>query len=77
MDHLLTIDSAEFDGGSARTWLPQEDRPVVGTIFDLPYKQRLAIQSAAALMIGDMGGVYVFICPRCPGQPYAYRSDCS
>jgi Domain of unknown function (DUF1963) len=77
MDHLLTIDSAEFDGGSARAWLPEEDRPAVGTIFDLPYEQRHAIQSAPDLMIGDMGGVYVFICPRCPGQPYAYRSDCS
>ena len=77
MDHLLTIDSAEFDGGSARAWLPEEDRPVVGTIFDLPYEQRHAIQSAPDLMIGDMGGVYVFMCPRCPGQPYAYRSDCS
>jgi hypothetical protein len=77
MDHLLTVDSAEFDGGSARAWLPEEDRPAVGTIFDLPYERQRAVQSAPALMIGDMGGVYVFICPRCPGQPYAYRSDCS
>jgi hypothetical protein len=77
MDHLLTIDSAEFDGGSARAWLPEEDRPAFGTIFDLPFEQRHAIQSAPDLMIGDIGGVYVFICPRCPGQPYAYRSDCS
>jgi hypothetical protein len=77
MDHLLTIDSAEFDGGTARVWLPEEDRPVAGTIFDLPYEQRHVIQCAADLMIGDMGGVYVFSCSRCPGQPYAYRSDCS
>ena len=77
MDHLLTIDSTEFDGGTARAWLPEEDRPASGTIFDLPHEERHAIQSAADVMIGDMGGVYVFICPRCPDQPYAYRSDCS
>jgi hypothetical protein len=77
MDHLLTIESAEFDGGSASTWLPEEDRPAAGTIFDLPFEQRHAIQCPPDLMIGDMGGVYIFICPRCPGQPYAYRSDCS
>ena len=77
MDHLLTIDSAEFDGGTAHAWLPEEDRPAVGTIFDLPYERRRAVQSAPALMIGDMGGVYAFSCPRCPGQPYAYRSQCS
>jgi hypothetical protein len=44
MDHLLTIDSTEFDGGTARAWLPVEDRPASGTIIDLPYEERHAIQ---------------------------------
>jgi hypothetical protein len=77
MDHMLTIDSGEFDGASARAWLPEEDRPAAGTIFDLSYEQRHAIQCASELTIGDLGGLYVFICPRCPGHPFAYRSDCS
>jgi hypothetical protein len=77
MDHLLTIASAEFDGGSARAWLPHEDRPDEGEVFDLPFEQRDAIQNAAGVMIGDMGGVYVFMCTHCPDQPYAWRSDCS
>ncbi|MDW6063354.1 hypothetical protein SAZ11_41810 [Streptomyces sp. FXJ1.4098] len=46
MDHLLTVDSAEFDGGSAKTWLPVEDRPPVGEIRDLPHEQRKAVQRA-------------------------------
>jgi hypothetical protein len=50
MDHLLTVDSAEFDGGTASAWLPQEDRPAVGTIFDLPYERRRGVQSAPDLM---------------------------
>jgi Domain of unknown function (DUF1963) len=77
MNHLLSVDSSEFDGGSARTWLPIEDRPATGKIFDLPFEDRKAIQSAPGLMIGDMGGVYVFICPNCSDRPCAYRSDCS
>ncbi|WKX69947.1 hypothetical protein [Streptomyces sp. XD-27] len=40
MDHLLTVDSAEFDGGSTRTWLPEEDMPPAGKVFDLPYERR-------------------------------------
>lgn len=77
MDHLLTVDSVEFDGGSAKTWLPVEDRPPAGEIGDLPYERRNAVQRAPGLMIGDMGGVYVFICPRFPKTPYDHRSDAS
>jgi Domain of unknown function (DUF1963) len=77
MQHLLTINSAEFDGESWRTWLAVEDTPATGTIWDLPYEERRRIQRAPGLMIGDMGGVYLFECQRCPGRPFAYRSDCS
>jgi hypothetical protein len=27
--------------------------------------------------MGDMGGVYLFVCRECPGMPFAYRYDCS
>ncbi|MFJ9848137.1 DUF1963 domain-containing protein [Streptomyces sp. NPDC101150] len=77
MDHLLTVNSAEFDGESWRTWLPLEDTPDVGTIRDLPYEQRNRIQCPPQLMLGDMGGIYIFDCRRCPDRPYAYHSDCS
>lgn len=73
MEHLLSIDSAEFDGTSWRTWLPVEDSPA--TIMALPYEERTRIQRAAGLMIGDMSGLYLFECPRCPGRPFAYHSD--
>jgi hypothetical protein len=77
MEHLLTINSAEFDGESWRTWLAVEDTPTTGTIWDLPYEERTRIQCAPELTIGDMGGVYLFECQRCPGRPFAYRYDCS
>ncbi|MCM2412545.1 hypothetical protein [Streptomyces sp. RKAG290] len=77
MDHLLTVNSAEFDGESWRAWLPTEDTPASGTIWDLPYEDRTLIQRPPGLMLGDMGGIYVFVCLRCPDRPYAYHSDCS
>ncbi|MFJ3303641.1 DUF1963 domain-containing protein [Streptomyces sp. NPDC086549] len=77
MEHLLTVNSAEFDGESWRAWLPVEDTPATGTIWDLPYEERRRIQSPPGLMLGDMGGIYLFECPSCPGRPFAYRSDCS
>lgn len=75
MDHLLTINSGEFDGASWRTWLPVEDTPVTGTIRDLPYEERTLIQRPPGLMLGDMGGIYLFDCRRCPDRPYAHHSD--
>lgn len=77
MDHLLTINSAEFDGETWRTWLPVEDTPASGTIWDLPYEERGRIQRAPGLMLGDMGGVYLFVCRQCPDLPYDHRFDCS
>ncbi|MGR6998698.1 hypothetical protein ACU686_12260 [Yinghuangia aomiensis] len=77
MEHLLTVNSAEFDGESWRTWLAVEDTPATGRIWDLPYEERSAIQRAHGLMLGDMGGIYVFDCRHCPERPYAHRFDCS
>jgi hypothetical protein len=77
MAHLLTIDSAEFNGQSWRTWLPVEDTPGTGTILDLPYEERTRIQRPHGLMLGDMGGMYLFECLRCPDRPFAYHSDSS
>ncbi|MFI2242308.1 hypothetical protein [Streptomyces chrestomyceticus] len=34
-------------------------------------------QSAADLMLGDMGGMYFFVCWSCPDAPFAHRADCS
>ncbi|MDJ0461429.1 DUF1963 domain-containing protein [Streptomyces sp. H27-C3] len=77
MEHLLTVGSVEFDGASWRSWLPEEDRPKEGTVLDLPFEERMAVQCAPGLMLGDMGGIYIFECLHCPDRPSAYRFDCS
>ncbi len=69
MSHLLTVSSAEYDGESRRTWLPVEDRE--------GGHERDRTQRPHGLMLGDMGGVYVFECRTCPDRPFTHRFDCS
>ncbi|MEV4442864.1 hypothetical protein AB0K09_28395 [Streptomyces sp. NPDC049577] len=61
MEHLLTVSASE----SAGRWLPVEERD------DDPYAD-----NSHGMPMGDVGGVYVFICRSCPGWPTAHRFDC-
>ncbi|MFE0674576.1 DUF1963 domain-containing protein [Streptomyces sp. NPDC058867] len=62
MEHLLTVASTEADALSRRTWTPVEDRSTP--------------PEGPGLVLGDLGGVYVFECRTCPGRPFAHRHDC-
>jgi hypothetical protein len=73
MEHLLTVDSGEFDGGTWWRWLPAEERDV----WAGPTRARLEVQAAANLMIGDGGSLYVFVCRRCDTLPISASSQCS
>ncbi|MFI7273875.1 DUF1963 domain-containing protein [Streptomyces sp. NPDC049879] len=73
MDHLLTVASREYDGESIRTWLPVEDRREVDG------RQRASEEAStgAGMMLGDVGGVYIFECRTCPARPTSHWFDCS
>lgn len=73
MDHLLTVASSEFDGGSWWRWFPAEERDV----WAGPTRARLEVQGPADLMIGDDGGLYVFVCRLCDTIPISAASQCS
>lgn len=72
MEHLLTIASVEFDGGSWPRWCAIED-----DVWGGPYEARMAVQGAANIMLGDMGSQYVFVCKECPDYPIATVAQCS
>ncbi|USY22955.1 DUF1963 domain-containing protein [Nocardiopsis exhalans] len=73
MEHLLTVSSAEYDGDGSSTWIPVEDRDG----GDLDVRDRVQLQRPHGLMLGDMGGVYVFECRTCPDRPFTHHFDCS
>jgi hypothetical protein len=79
MEHLLTVASWEFSRGDERRWVPLEDRPAMaGWGFDSPDEHPWrALQNPAGLMLGDAGGIYLFVCTSCPGRSYEHRFDCS
>lgn len=74
MQHLLTVASIETDAESWRTWGPIEDRKSVDGQESYPDR---SVSEAAGLMLGDVGGVYIFECQSCPDRPYSHRFDCS
>jgi hypothetical protein len=79
MEHLLTIASWEFSRGDERRWIPVEDRPAMAdwgwdAADDHPWR---VLQNPTGLMLGDAGGIYLFVCTRCPTRPFDYRFDCS
>jgi hypothetical protein len=65
MDHLLTIDDTEFDGGSWPRWLAVEEEHV----WDGPADARFRVQNPTGLKL--MGALYVFMCRACPELPIA------
>lgn len=77
MEHLLTVHSREPSGTDP--WLPEEDRAGTGPIWQRPVAAEVAenIGAGAGMRLGGSGGVYLFVCPRCPGPPYDHRYDCS
>lgn len=79
MEHLLTIASWEFSRGDERRWIPIEDRPAMAgwgwdTPDDHPWR---TLQNPVGLMLGDAGGIYLFVCTRCPARPLDCRFDCA
>ena len=79
MEHLVTVASWEFSRGDEKRWIPVEDRPAMaGWGFDSPDEHPWrTIQNPAGLMLGDAGGIYLFVCTNCPDRPFDYRFDCS
>ncbi|WP_411111570.1 hypothetical protein [Streptomyces sp. c-19] len=78
MEHLLSVTASEPGMGR---WLPLDDRdsPQDGTMVS---SWRAEADPAAldafghGVVLGDLGGVYLFVCRLCPDTPYTHRYDC-
>lgn len=70
MEHLLTIDDSEFDGGTWPRWLAQEDVQFWSASPD----ERFAVQRAADF--SHFGDFYLFICRNCQSWPVKAVFQC-
>lgn len=75
MDHLLSITASEPVDGR---WFPLDEE---GPESSVP-STRVGTEDGAVdtighgMDMGDLGGLYLFVCPKCPDMPYAHRYDC-
>ncbi|MGW6840817.1 hypothetical protein [Streptomyces sp. NPDC054958] len=78
MEHLLSVTATEAGMGR---WLPLDERN--------PGQDHAATPSWRAeadpavfdtfghdMVLGDLGGMYFFVCRACPDTPYTHRYDC-
>ncbi|MER7696219.1 hypothetical protein [Streptomyces sp. NPDC096095] len=78
MEHLLSITATEPGMGR---WLPLEDRDPSRDESVTPPWQTAADPSVVDAIghdmdLGDLGGMYFFVCRACPGIPHTHRYDC-
>ncbi|MEV7283306.1 hypothetical protein AB0O01_01845 [Streptomyces sp. NPDC093252] len=78
MEHLLSVTATEPVDGP---WFPSDGQPP-GTPGAPGRDRRAAPDRPSAdgighgMDMGDLGGVYLFVCLHCPDRPYAHRYDC-
>ncbi|WP_405931273.1 hypothetical protein [Streptomyces sp. NBC_00827] len=75
MEHLLSITATEPGGGR---WLPMDEHRDGTQVPLWQAEVDPAVDDAIGhgMDMGDLGGMYFFFCPTCPGTPWTYRYDC-
>ncbi|WP_431995943.1 hypothetical protein [Streptomyces griseoflavus] len=78
MEHLLSVTATEPGGGRR---LPLDDRDSRQDADATPSWRAEAEPGALGtfghgVALGDLGGMYFFVCRTCPDTPYTHRYDC-
>lgn len=78
MEHLLSVTATEPGMGR---WLPLDDRDPRQDAASTPSWRAEADATAFDAFghdmdLGDLGGMYFFVCRICPDTPYTHRYDC-
>ncbi|MFB7465220.1 hypothetical protein ACFCZ1_17315 [Streptomyces sp. NPDC056224] len=78
MEHLLSVTATEAGMGR---WLPLDERNPSQDQAATPSWRAEADPAALDTFghhmgLGDLGGMYFFVCRTCPDTPYTHRYDC-
>src|SRR5262245_10102781 len=84
MEHLLTIETIEWNGVIDQRWTPLEEQEFLASFpggwkdWDEHYRAiHWALWGPTGLMLGDAGHMQLFVCRRCPGWPIVPAIECS
>lgn len=74
MEHLLSVTG---EPGYGR-WLPLDEhrKDTTEPLWQAPADPAVLDAIGPEMDLGDGGGIYLFLCRRCPELPYTHRFDC-
>ncbi|MEU6275298.1 DUF1963 domain-containing protein [Streptomyces populi] len=62
--------------GGYPAWNQPPDWPSCDSGHRMEHLLSVTPEEDLDMVMGDLGGIYVFLCRQCPGLPYAHRYDC-
>ncbi|MFG2312979.1 hypothetical protein ACGFS9_30535 [Streptomyces sp. NPDC048566] len=77
MEHLLSVTATEAGRGR---WLPLDERDPgqdqAAPSWEAEADPAVLESLGHDMSLGDLGGMYFFVCRACPDTPYTHRYDC-
>ncbi|MGJ5829784.1 DUF1963 domain-containing protein [Streptomyces ossamyceticus] len=62
--------------GGYPAWNQPPDWPVCERGHRMEHLLSITPEEDLDMVMGDLGGIYIFLCRQCPDLPYAHRYDC-
>lgn len=76
MEYALLACAPQHKIGGYPAWNQPPDRPSCERGQRMEHLLSITIEEDLDMVTGDLGGIHVFLCRRCPELPYAHRYGC-
>ncbi|MDG5801860.1 DUF1963 domain-containing protein [Streptomyces ossamyceticus] len=76
MEYTLLACALQNKVGGYPAWNQPPDWPVCERGHRMEHLLSVTPEEDLDMVMGDLGGIYLFLCRQCPELPYAHRYDC-
>lgn len=76
MEYTLLACALQNKVGGYPAWNQPPDWPSCERGHRMEHLLSVAPEEDLDMVMGDLGGIYIFFCRQCPELPYAHRYDC-
>ncbi|WP_234444702.1 DUF1963 domain-containing protein [Streptomyces sp. NRRL F-525] len=76
MEYTLFACALQNKVGGYPAWNQPPDWPLCARGHRMEHLLSVTAEEDLDMTMGDLGGIYIFVCRRCPELPYAHRYDC-